>query len=672
MEKRMMIAGARQCAITRPRGLRSIAGALLLLICVLAGARGALASNVSYKLPYPCGLFYVVTQGNNNATSHTGESRYAFDFGMPEGSQVVAAADGEVLFVTDHFTKGDDDKSLINSGNRVVMLHADGYCSLYLHLKEHSAVVKVGDRVKQGQPIALSGRTGYVIGTTGAHLHFQLQKKGIWWEQSVPVSFDDVPGGVPKAQGYYISGNCPNTRVAAPTLKIDGGTASQRRQTETFYFVGSGLTAGASAVQHVQEANGTIKEYSAVVPSSGVLSWSFTPSCNHPTGTYAVWVEDPYLGATNRVSETVLAGTACGGSLPDVPPTATILVMDVSGSMGERWKGGVKIDSAKEAALQFIEQVTNENRPRGGQHMIGIVAFSDQAQLLLPLTGDYGRARQVIISLGATNSTNLGDGLSTALVEFGNAQAKAQRLIILLSDGNSNTGPSKDQVLSGPVVEAMQKHVCIHTVAFGDPGDVDETFLRRVASGSGCGSYNLAQSGFELFSTFLKLRDASLGQVVGEYSSVGRRVTFLQGTAVALGTILIGSGQRELHLTLAWSADGTLQARLKDPSGGSVTASYPGAQIYVTRRFAHITVLSPSGGAWTIEASPLTQLPDGTEYYAVVSTRPGGVALPLPLPVFAIGDRTFALPAGLPTWLLVLLGAAILALAIYSQLSDYW
>jgi Mg-chelatase subunit ChlD len=585
---------------------------------------------------------------------------------MPEGSQVVAAAAGTVILVEDRFTEGGDNEALKNFANRVVIAHDDGHCSLYLHLQPNSVVVVPNQQVYQGQSIAKSGRTGYV---TGAHLHFQLQQRGIWWEQSVQVVFDDVPGGVPKAGSAYASANCPDQQTTPPKLRIDGGEASQKRQLETFAFLGTGFTPGTLATQHVQHPDGSVNRYSAVATPNGTLSWSYTPPCTASVGMYTVWVDDAQKGSSNRVSETVVANASC---IQERASTATILVMDVSGSMGERWKGGVKIDSAKEAALQFIEQVTNESRTRGGQHMIGVVAFSAQAQLLLPLTSDYQRARQVIISLSATNSTNVGAGLTSALTEFDETRGETQRLIILLSDGNSNTGLSKDQVLSGPVVEALRKHVCVHTVAFGDPSDVDSTFLRRIASGSGCGSYSLAQTGFELFSTFLKLRDASLGQIAGEYSSAGRQVTFVAGSPVALGTIIIGSGKDELHLTLAWSADGTLQARLKDPSGRLVTSGYPGAEVYSSRRFSHVTVYTPSGGAWTIEAAPTTQMPSGTEYYAVLSTRPGGFALPLPLPVFTIGGQTFGLPAGLPTWLLVAAGVALLALAIYAQLSDLW
>lgn len=40
-----------------------------------------------------------------------------------------------------------------------------------MHFKHQGALVKVGDKVKKGQPIALSGMTGF---TTDEHLHFDV------------------------------------------------------------------------------------------------------------------------------------------------------------------------------------------------------------------------------------------------------------------------------------------------------------------------------------------------------------------------------------------------------------------------------------------------------------------------------------------------------------------
>ena len=165
------------------------------------------SSQVNYKLPYPGGLTCKVSQGNNSSPTHTGKAKYAFDFVTPDGSSfnVPAAAAGRVLLVKDDSNVSGGWEAR-NKANYVVIEHNDGYCSLYLHLKYHSVVVKVGQWVQQGKKIAESGETGYA---TGVHLHFQLQKKGSWWEESVPISFSVVSeiGGVTLEGHYYTSEN---------------------------------------------------------------------------------------------------------------------------------------------------------------------------------------------------------------------------------------------------------------------------------------------------------------------------------------------------------------------------------------------------------------------------------------------------------------------------------
>lgn len=43
------------------------------------------------------------------------------------------------------------------------------------------------------------------------------------------------------------------------------------------------------------------------------------------------------------------------------------------------------------------------------------------------------------------------------------------------------------------------------------------------------------------------------------------------------------------------------------------------------------------------------------------------IPIPLPLPVFTVGDRTFALPSGLPPWLLVTISVTLIALVLYKE-----
>lgn len=58
-------------------------------------------------------------------------------------------------------------------GNCIVIKHADGLETLYSHQSKN--LVKVGQKVKAGDLIGLTGRTGRA---TTPHLHFEVKWKG--------------------------------------------------------------------------------------------------------------------------------------------------------------------------------------------------------------------------------------------------------------------------------------------------------------------------------------------------------------------------------------------------------------------------------------------------------------------------------------------------------------
>ncbi len=58
-------------------------------------------------------------------------------------------------------------------GNNVVISHADGRLTRYAH--NSKLLVKAGQQVEQGEPIALSGSTGR---STGPHVHFEIYING--------------------------------------------------------------------------------------------------------------------------------------------------------------------------------------------------------------------------------------------------------------------------------------------------------------------------------------------------------------------------------------------------------------------------------------------------------------------------------------------------------------
>ena len=83
----------------------------------------------------------------------------AVDLGASKGTPIYAAAAGKVITA----------KYSSSYGNYVIILHSNGYSTLYAHASKLK--VSVGDKVKQGDVIALVGTTGE---STGNHLHFEI------------------------------------------------------------------------------------------------------------------------------------------------------------------------------------------------------------------------------------------------------------------------------------------------------------------------------------------------------------------------------------------------------------------------------------------------------------------------------------------------------------------
>jgi murein DD-endopeptidase MepM/ murein hydrolase activator NlpD len=88
------------------------------------------------------------------------------DFKAPEGTPVVATADGVV--VKTKFTEAG-----FGYGKHIVIQHDDHYQTLYAQLSEMD--VKEGDVVKKGQVIGKVGSSGQ---STAPHLHYEVLKDG--------------------------------------------------------------------------------------------------------------------------------------------------------------------------------------------------------------------------------------------------------------------------------------------------------------------------------------------------------------------------------------------------------------------------------------------------------------------------------------------------------------
>ncbi|MCQ2609677.1 MAG: peptidoglycan DD-metalloendopeptidase family protein, partial [Lachnospiraceae bacterium] len=117
-------------------------------------------------LIWPCPSSNRVTSQFGNRKSPTkGASTFheGIDIGAKTGSQVLAAAAGEVVI----------SKYSYSGGNYIMISHGSGIYTVYMHLSKRN--VDVGEEVSQGQKIGEVGSTGY---STGPHLHFGIRKNG--------------------------------------------------------------------------------------------------------------------------------------------------------------------------------------------------------------------------------------------------------------------------------------------------------------------------------------------------------------------------------------------------------------------------------------------------------------------------------------------------------------
>lgn len=124
-------------------------------------------SDYIYDLPFQKGKSFKVYQGYNGTFSHQNEN--SLDFVMPEGTAITAARDGKVIEAVQTNNKGCPTIDCANLANYVSILHSDGSIAQYYHLKQNGVKVNIGDIIKKGDVIALSGNTGW---TNGPHLHF--------------------------------------------------------------------------------------------------------------------------------------------------------------------------------------------------------------------------------------------------------------------------------------------------------------------------------------------------------------------------------------------------------------------------------------------------------------------------------------------------------------------
>jgi murein DD-endopeptidase MepM/ murein hydrolase activator NlpD len=109
----------------------------------------------------------------NISPAHSKRLCNAVDFYVPEGTPVLAAADGKVVEVKDDSDENGIEIEFWDKGNYIDIEHENREFTWYEHLKYKGILAKKGNIVKKGQVIGYSGNTGF---TENPHVHFQVNK----------------------------------------------------------------------------------------------------------------------------------------------------------------------------------------------------------------------------------------------------------------------------------------------------------------------------------------------------------------------------------------------------------------------------------------------------------------------------------------------------------------
>ena len=273
---------------------------------------------LALALPLPAGLPVTVSQGHLQLPTHLDADAFAWDFALPLGTPVHAAAPGLVAYVRDDSTAAGPDPALRGAANFVLVDHGGGLFTAYVHLAAGSATVAPGDEVAAGDVLALTGLSGQM---SGPHLHFAVENA---WGETLPARFVD-----PDARACALDPGTGDvvTAGAGAGDALVYAHASSPLPSDTFAATGVSALAGLPArlfeAEHRYRVRGTAPDPAAtaawvlLIPAGGgtaVASWRFPIHSGAfegdlrltaPAGRYGLGAVAVAEGAEVRVPSTV-------------------------------------------------------------------------------------------------------------------------------------------------------------------------------------------------------------------------------------------------------------------------------------------------------------------------------------------------------------------------------
>ena len=150
--------------------------------------------NMGFLYPIPKNIkINIAPQEGELAHENFTHCYYALDFLVPNGTKVIAAKAGTVVYVKDDSDEYGAGIAFADKANLIVINQGTTFAE-YVHFGKGQVKVRVGDTVKAGDLLGHVGLSGCI---TEPHLHFNVYMLMANMTTSIPISF--VPRKVSKA-----------------------------------------------------------------------------------------------------------------------------------------------------------------------------------------------------------------------------------------------------------------------------------------------------------------------------------------------------------------------------------------------------------------------------------------------------------------------------------------
>lgn len=180
---------------------------------------------------------------------------------------------------------------------------------------------------------------------------------------------------------------------------------------------------------------------------NGLRGWIKIALFSLAVGFLALALARPQTGSKLRTTE--------------VEGREVVLVVDVSNSMLAEDVTPSRIERTRYAISRLVERMKEDR--------LGIVAFAEEAEVLLPITGDYKMAEAMVKRLSPTliahQGTDIGEALEVALLSFTESTKESKsRVVILITDGEEH-----NQRTEAAIESAVAQGVMVCAIGIGTP-----------------------------------------------------------------------------------------------------------------------------------------------------------------------------------------------------------